>query len=64
MGKGETIMKRIGWVSLGVSVAAIGMYVARELRGRYVFNHRSPYEFYSHAGEDFEFSGAESGVGV
>lgn len=60
----KTIMKRIGWVSLGFSLAAVGMYVARELRGWYVFNHRSPYEFYSHAGDQFEMNGSEVGVGV
>jgi hypothetical protein len=55
-------MKRIGWVSLGVGVAAAGMILARELRGRWVFKHRSPYEFYSHAGEQFD--AYEAGVGV
>jgi len=32
-------------------VAAVGIYVGRELRKRYKFNHRTPYDFYVHAGE-------------
>lgn len=65
MGEGEKgIMKKIGWVSLGVSLAAVGMVVARELQGRYKFNQRTPIDFYSHAGDAYEFDGTESGVGV
>ncbi len=41
----------IGWVSLGVAVAAAGVFIGRELRKRYKFNHRTPYDFYSEAGE-------------
>jgi hypothetical protein len=60
-GKHRT-MKRIGWVSLGFSLAAVSMVLAREVRGRWMFAHRSPYDFYSHAGEEFE--AFEAGVGV
>ena len=55
-------MKRLGWVSLGVSLAAVGMYVAREFRVRRMFSQRTPYEFYSHAGD--EFDSFDAGVGV
>ena len=60
----KAIVSRIGWVSLGVGVAALGIYIGRELRLRWVYNHRSPYDFYSHSGEEMDFIGAEGGVGV
>jgi len=41
----------IGWLSVGVAVAALSIFVGRELRNRYKFNHRTPYDFYAHAGE-------------
>ena len=56
------VIKQIGWVSLGLTVAAMGLMIGREIRGRYAFNHRSPYDFYGHAGD--EFDGAEAGFGV
>jgi len=57
-------MKKIGWVTFGFSLAAVGMVVARELRGRYKFNQRTPIDFYNHAGDAYEFDGSEAGVGV
>ena len=41
----------IGWLSVGMAVAALGIFVGRELRKRYKFNHRTPYDFYSEAGK-------------
>jgi hypothetical protein len=40
--------------------------MTRELRDLYQFRHRSPYDFYSHAGDEemSDFMPAESGVGV
>jgi hypothetical protein len=49
--KESSALRVIGWVSLGVAVAAVGVFVGRELRKRYKFNHRTPYDFYSEAGE-------------
>jgi uncharacterized membrane protein len=49
--KESSTLKMIGWLSVGVVVAAVGIYVGRELRNRYKFNHRTPYDFYTHAGE-------------
>jgi uncharacterized membrane protein len=49
--KESSTLKMIGWLSVGVVVAAVGIYVGRELRKRYKFNHRTPYDFYVHAGE-------------
>jgi len=49
--KESSTLRVIGWLSLGVAVAAVGVFVGRELRKRYKFNHRTPYDFYSEAGE-------------
>ena len=54
-------MRVIGWFSFGVAVAAIGILVGRELRNRYKFKRRTPYDFYANAGEG---QGGEFGVGV
>lgn len=51
----------IGWFSVGLAVATIGVLVGAELRSRYKFNHRTPYDFYSNAGEQ---PVSEFGVGV
>jgi hypothetical protein len=63
-GSGETrkVLRNVGWVSAGITVLAIGVVVGRELRGRYKFNRRTPYDLYSHSGDrapDVEF-----GVGI
>lgn len=54
-------LKVIGWLSVGLVVAAVGFVVGRELLSRYKFNHRNPYEFYAHAGEK---QSGEFGLGV
>jgi hypothetical protein len=54
-------LRVIGWVSVGMAVAALGIYVGRELRSRYKFRHRTPYDFYSNAGEP---QSAEFGMGI
>lgn len=54
-------LRVIGWFSVGMAVAAIGLYVGRELRLRYKFSHRTPYDFYSNAGNQ---QTSEFGVGI
>ena len=54
-------LRVIGWFSVGMAVAAIGLYVGRELRLRYKFNKRTPYDFYSSAGNQ---QSTEFGVGI
>ena len=54
-------LKVIGWFSVGMAVAAIGIYLGRELRLRYKFNKRTPYDFYSNAGNK---QSTEFGVGI
>jgi hypothetical protein len=51
----------IGWFSVGMAVATIGILVGTELRSRYKFNRRTPYDFYSNAGEK---QASEFGVGI
>jgi hypothetical protein len=59
--KNETsAIKVITWFSVGMAVAAIGIFVGRELRSRYKFKRRTPYDFYSNAGEQ----PSEFGVGI
>lgn len=59
--KGRKALWVIGWFSMGMAVAAIGLYVGVEIRSRYRFNHRTPYDFYSNAGEQ---TASEFGVGI
>lgn len=54
-------LRLIGWASVLVGVAAVGLFVGRELRDRYEFSHRTPSDFYAHAGDEMP---AEFGVGV
>ena len=52
-------LRAIGWVSIGFGLAAFGVFVGHELRKRYKFNHRTPYDFYANAEAASEF-----GMGV
>lgn len=55
-------LKAIGWTSVAVGVVALGLYVGRELRQRYKFSRRTPYDLYSHAGDQMQ--SAEYGMGI
>lgn len=55
-------LRAIGWASVAVGVAALGLFVGRELRLRYKFNRRTPSDFYSHAGD--EGQSTEFGMGI
>ncbi len=57
----STALRLLGWFSVGMAVAALGIFVGRELRSRYKFNRRTPYDFYSNAGER---PTSEFGVGI
>ena len=57
--EGNTL-RVIGWFSVGMVVAALGIYVGHELRNRYKFKRRTPYDFYSSAGEQ----AGEFGMGI
>ncbi|HEX3892592.1 MAG TPA: hypothetical protein VHW46_08470 [Terracidiphilus sp.] len=55
------VLQVLGWFSVGMALAAIGFYVGRELRDRYKFKQRTPYDFYSNAGEA---QAPEYGMGI
>ena len=57
-----TVLRTIGWVTAGLGAVALGLFVGRELRQRYKFNRRTPYDFYAHSGD--EMSDVEFGVGI
>ena len=57
----KTTLRVITWFSVGMAVAALGIYVGSELRNRYKFKRRTPYDFYAHAGES---EIGEFGVGI
>ncbi len=52
----------LGWISAGAGALGLGLIAGRELRRRYKFKRRTPYDLYAHAGDynnDVEF-----GVGI
>lgn len=55
------VLRVLGWFSVGMALAAISFYVGRELRDRYKFKQRTPYDFYSQARES---QAPEYGMGV
>ncbi|QNI31023.1 hypothetical protein H7849_18200 [Alloacidobacterium dinghuense] len=55
-------LKAIGWSSVAVGVVALGLYVGRELRQRYKFNRRTPYDVYSHAGDQMQSDAYGMGI--
>jgi hypothetical protein len=57
-----TVLRTLGWVSAGLGAVALGLFVGRELRSRYKFNRRTPYDFYAHSGD--EIQDMEFGVGI
>ena len=57
-----TVLRTLGWVTAGLGAVAIGLFVGRELRQRYKFNRRTPYDFYSHSAD--EVNDMEFGVGI
>jgi hypothetical protein len=59
--KERSTLRVITWFSVGMAVAALGIYLGSELRKGYKFKRRTPYDFYSNAGEQ---KTGEFGVGV
>ena len=47
-----TLIKTVGWISAGLGAVALGLFIGRELRQRYQFNRRTPYDFYAHSGDE------------
>ncbi len=59
--KKHNALRWIGWFSVGMAVAAIGIYLGAEWRNRYKFKKRTPYDFYANAGEPHP---SEFGLGI
>jgi hypothetical protein len=59
---GSTLLRNVGWVSAGITVLALGVVIGREIRQRYKFNRRTPYDFYAHSGDQAQ--DVEFGVGI
>jgi hypothetical protein len=57
----RSTLRLIGWFSAGMAVAALGIYLGYELRKGYKFKRRTPYDFFSGAGEQ---TTSEFGMGV
>jgi hypothetical protein len=55
-------LKTIGWVSAALGAVALGLIVGREIRQRYKFNRRTPYDLYAHSGD--ELPDVDCGVGI
>jgi hypothetical protein len=62
MAEDSNLLKTIGWVSAALGAVALGLLVGRELRERYKFNRRTPYDLYSHSGD--ELPDVDFGVGI
>jgi len=62
-GAKQQVLATVGWVSAGLGAVALGLFVGRELRQRYKFNRRTPYDVYAHAGDN-NAQDVEFGVGI
>lgn len=59
---GSDFLRNVGWVSAGITALALGVVIGREIRQRYKFNRRTPYDFYAHSGDQAQ--DVEFGVGI
>jgi hypothetical protein len=55
-------LKTFGWISAALGAVALGVLVGREIRQRYKFNRRTPYDLYAHSGD--QLPDVDSGVGI
>jgi hypothetical protein len=56
------LLMTLGWISAALGAVALGLLVGREIRQRYKFNRRTPYDLYAHSGD--ELPDVEFGVGI
>jgi len=59
---GSSFLRTLGWTTAGLTALTLGVVVGREIRQRYKFNRRTPYDFYAHSGDQMQDS--EFGVGI
>jgi hypothetical protein len=57
----STLIKTVGWISAGLGAVALGLFIGREMRQRYKFNRRTPYDFYAHSGDEQD---VDFGIGI
>ena len=57
----STLIKTVGWISAGLGAVALGLFIGREMRQRYKFNRRTPYDIYSHSGDEQD---VDFGLGI
>jgi hypothetical protein len=57
----STLLRTVGWISAGLGAVALGLFVGREIRQRYKFNRRTPYDFYAHSGDEQD---VDFGLGI
>jgi len=57
----SSTLRVITWFSVGMAVAAVGIFIGREVRNRYRFKQRTPYDFYANASE---YQAGDYGVGI
>jgi hypothetical protein len=57
----STLIKTVGWISAGLGAVALGLFIGRELRQRYKFNRRTPYDLYAHSGDEQD---VDFGLGI
>ena len=62
VGEESHLLKTIGWISAALGALALGLIVGREIRQRYKFNRRTPYDLYAHSGD--ELPDADCSVGI
>lgn len=61
LGRGHLheVVVTAAWVLGGLGVVTLGLIAGRELRGRYKFKRRTPYDYYAHSGDrsrDLDYS--------
>jgi hypothetical protein len=57
----RSTLRVITWFSAGMVVAVVGIFLGSEIRSRARFRKRTPYDFYSNAGEQ---QASEFGMGI
>ncbi len=58
-GQFHSMVITAAWVVGGLGVVTLGLIAGRELRGRYQFKRRTPYDYYAHSGDrsrDLDYS--------
>ena len=58
----SALLTTIVWTTAGAGALALGLWAGRELRQRYKFHRRTPYDFYAHSGD--RLPDVEFGVGI